>query len=109
MTDEDDDKTEVIEQPPPNDDADHSNAVVARNAADLALKAAAADAAIRVTADAIGRVARNIEEGLRVVLALPESDRGATLRKCAILLGELGDLCHEERRAITKMTGFYLF
>jgi len=107
VKDDDEDKTEVIE-PPPDDDADHSNIAV-RNAADLAVKAAAADAAIKVTADAIGGVARSVEEGLRMVLALPEADRGATLRKCAVELGKLGDLCHEQRRAIIKMTGFYLF
>lgn len=67
------------------------------------------DAALEEAADAIGRVARIIEENLRLVRKIPPDRRGSLVRTCSVLLGELGDLCHEHRRVIIRMKGFYLF
>jgi hypothetical protein len=67
------------------------------------------DLAIEEAADAIGRIARVVEENLRLVRTIPKDRRGSTVRTCSILLGELGDLCHEHRRIIIRLKGFYLF
>lgn len=65
--------------------------------------------AISTAADAIRGAALAVEEGLRLVQKVPGDHRGAVLEKCAILLGELGDLCHEQRRAIIRGRRFKLF
>jgi len=66
--------------------------------------------ALEEAADAIRRAANVVEENLRLVRTLPEDRRGSVIRACSILLGELGDLAHEQRRILIRMTGiFYLF
>lgn len=61
------------------------------------------DGAILVAADALARAARACEEGLRLVLRVPADHRGNAIRKAALLLGDLGDLCHEQRRALIRL------
>ena len=65
--------------------------------------------ALDEAADAIGRAARVVEENLRLVRKAPEDRREGAMRAVALLLGELGDLCHEHRRYLIRMKGFYLF
>ena len=61
------------------------------------------DRAILAAAESLGRAARACEEGLGMVVQVSKDSRGGALRAAAILLGQLGDLCHEQRRAIAKL------
>ncbi len=61
------------------------------------------DAAINTAADALARAARACEEGLRLVLSVPTDHRGRAVRSAALLLGELGDLCHDYRRILVRL------
>ena len=61
------------------------------------------DRAIGAAADALGRVARDVEKGLRNILSLPPDRRGAAYRRAVLLLGELGDAAYDQRRALAKL------
>lgn len=61
------------------------------------------DGAISAAADALARAARACEEGLRLVLSIHGDHRGSAIRRAALLLGELGDLCHDQRRTLSRL------
>jgi len=61
------------------------------------------DRAISAAAESLGRAARACEEGLQLVVTIQKDHRGRALRAATLLLGELGDLCHEQRRVIARL------
>lgn len=61
------------------------------------------DLAILAAAESLGRAARACEEGLKLVVTVQKDHRGGALRAATLLLGQLGDLCHEQRRIIAKL------
>lgn len=99
MTDGDDDDDEATRDGDLGEDPDE----------DKTRAGSPEDIALEKAADAIGRAGRVIEENLRLVRTIPSDRREGLIRACSILLGELGDLCHETRRGIIRMKGFYLF
>lgn len=63
--------------------------------------------AIGAAADALGRIARDCEAGLRTILSVPPDMRGPALRKTVLLLGELAELSFEQRRILAKIRDFH--
>lgn len=61
------------------------------------------DGALIAAADAVARAARACEESLRLVLRVPKDHRGNVIRHAALLFGDLGDLCHDQRRALLRL------
>jgi hypothetical protein len=61
------------------------------------------DGAILAAADALARAARACEEGLRLVVTVPEDHRGSAIRSITLLLGELGDICYDQRRVFARL------
>lgn len=66
----------------------------------------AEDVALFEAADSVGRIARVVAENLRLVREVPRDRRERVIAKVALLLGELGDRCHEQRRIILRMESF---